>query len=479
MKKTIFTWIVCVIGFAVRSYGEVSTFEKVYSWPKTDVARDAHPTSDGGFVIAGYTTSRGKGYSDFLVIKTDSKGDTSWTNTYGGLWADEAYSIAEIPGEGYIVTGSTQSMGAGHEDVYLIRIDNSGKLLWQKAFGGAGSEIGREVIITQDKNYVIAAHSSSTEGKYFDGYLLKVNPSGGIVWEHKIGGAAFDVVNSVKELADGSLIFGGETSSTGAGDTDFYLIKTDAAGGVIWEKTFGGPGLDECKYVQLTSDGGFILVGDTESYGEGESDIFLVKTDGAGKMLWSKTYGGDRKDVSKMVHPTKDGGYIIAGISRSFGLATPDMWVIKTNSDGVIIWDRFFGAEGHEHCYVTRPLDDGSFLVSGLSNRGTNIEEIYLAKINSEGKITGIEETAFYNAVKIYPLPARKHIILEDPSNLLKISEVLIYNLQGQLIHQQSLKYDNGNAIPLPPALNGFYVFRFQSDKGTFERKILVDDNLD
>jgi hypothetical protein len=256
-------------------------FAKTYGGTGWDEASSVQQTSDGGYILAGYTSSFGAGGDDIFLIKTDANGNVQWAKTYGGTGWDEASSVQQTSDGGYILAGYTSSFGAGGDDIFLIKTDANGNLQWAKTYGGTSED-----------------------------------------WAH-----------SVQQTSDGGYIVAGTTWSFGAGYYDIFLIKTDANGNIIWAKTYGGTSLDEAYSVQQTSDGGYIVAGRTWSFGVG-GDIFLIKTDANGNIQWAKTYGGIYGDNAYSVQQTSDGGYIVAGGTGSFGAG--GAFLVKTDANGNI-----------------------------------------------------------------------------------------------------------------------------------------------
>jgi hypothetical protein len=241
-----------------------------------EMGYSAQQTSDGGYIVAGYTMSYGSGVSDVYMVKTDTLGNQLWYRTFGGSSGDGAYSIRQTCDSGYIIAGFTCSYGNGNSDVYLIKTDSEGNQLWYRTFGGFYSEEGYCVQQTLDCGYVVV----------------------------------------------------GYTCSYGAGSNDVYLIKTDSTGNQQWYRTFGGTHYDYGWSVQQTNDSGYIIVGFTGSFGGGRN-VYVIKTDSTGIQEWSQTYGGNNYDEGYCVKQTNDGGYIIVGQTFSYGAGSSDVYLIR------------------------------------------------------------------------------------------------------------------------------------------------------
>jgi len=271
----------------------------------------------------------------FVVFVGASSG---WSETYGGINADGGLALIQKSDGGYLLAGYTRSFGAGKEDFWLVKIDLSGNAQWNCTYGGAESDIAFSVIETSDNGYAVAGYTGSFGAGGDDFWLIKTDSSGNMQWNKTIGGAGDDYAFSLVETSDGGYTVAGYTRSYGAGKDDFWLVNTDSSGRVEWNQTYGGWDDDGAISLVLCSDGGYALVGMTESFGYGSDrdDFWLVKTDSFGNMEWNHTYGGTIREYGFCLIQTSDGGYAIAGYTYSISAVNSDLWLVKMDKQGVI-----------------------------------------------------------------------------------------------------------------------------------------------
>jgi hypothetical protein len=304
-----------------------------------DYGKDIMQTSDGGYIISGVITSMpGPPFYDMIdgwLIKTDENGNEQWNQTFGGSDSEHFYSVQQTDDGGYILTGDTRSFGAGKNNLWLLKTDDKGNEQWNKTFGESHSGCGREIQITSDGGYIITGEIWSYGEGRSDVWLLKVDKNGNMQWNKTFGGSRNDKGYSLKITNNNGFILAGCTGSTFEHDYDLWLIKTDESGNEEWNQTFGGENDDGGDSVELTIDGGYIITGYTESFGAGEKDVWLIKTDENGIKSWSKTFGGEDYDEAHSVLQTSDEGFILTGITNSYGVGFDDIWLIKVESEDI------------------------------------------------------------------------------------------------------------------------------------------------
>jgi len=270
--------------------------------------------------------------SSLLFVGSVGASSELWSQSYGGTEDDLASSLVATSDGGYIMTGYTGSFGAGGTDVWLVKTDENGDVEWSQTYGGAQNDRGESVQQTSDGGYLIAGEKSG------DFWLIKTDSNGYVTWNKTYGGNGGDHGVSLIQTSDGGYAIAGYTSSFGAGDNDGWLVKTNPGGDMKWNYTYGGSESDIFWAVQQTVDGGYIMAGNTRSFGIGVFGIssgWLVKTDGDGNLLWNRTYGGEVADGARSVVETSDGGYVFAGLTSSIGAGNSDFWLVKTDAQGI------------------------------------------------------------------------------------------------------------------------------------------------
>jgi hypothetical protein len=259
-------------------------------WSKTfggtglDEGRSVRQTTDGGYIIAGTTFSFGAGGADVYLVKTDASGNQEWSRSFGSSQDDRGYSVRQTADVGYIIAGYTNSYGVTDYDILVIKTDSIGNQTWLKTFGTTGDDYGFAMLQATDGRYVVAGYASPYCDLPGDACLLKVDTAGNLVWLRKCGGDGVDCGYALQQTTDGGYIVAGYSDSRegGANMDDVFVAKTDSNGVQLWYRAYGGRDYDYGYSVQQTADGGYIIAGETESFGAGFWDVYLIKTDAEG-----------------------------------------------------------------------------------------------------------------------------------------------------------------------------------------------------
>ena len=417
----------------------------VIQWQKSlggasgdDLAYDVENTTDGGYVIAGYTfandgdVSGNHGNTDCWIVKLNAAGTIQWQKTLGGSGYDEAYAIKATPDGGYIVAGNNRSNDGdvsgnhGSYDYWIVKLDSTGAIMWQKSLGGTGADYARAIENTLDGGYIVAGYTSSNNGDVTgnhgeqDYWIVKLDGNGTMVWQKTLGGTSSDFAYAVQATADGGYVVAGGSSSTNGditgnhGGQDFWIVKLDANGTILWQKSIGGTSNDFAFSIKTTIDGGFIVAGESTSSdgdvvgNQGGTDYLIVKLDALGTIQWQKTMGGNNNDVPSDIQVTADNGYVIVGYSSS-------------NSGDVT------GNHGYQDYWVVKLAPDAL---------GTS--------------------TFTKDRIVIYPNPVRSILNIQT-ATLAQISKVKIIDIQGKIILEQT---QNTNTINVENLAKGLYILQ-------------------
>jgi len=391
---------------------------KTFGGSKNDSAQKVVSTSDGGYAVIGFTQSMDGDISDklnesfdFWLLKFNADSELQWNKTYGGTADDKGKDIVQTTDGGYAILGSSFSNDQdvsgnnGQEDYWLAKLDPSGNIMWQKSFGYQGSDSGISVIQTTDSGYLVTGvldvtasggdgNTSKNSNKHAGGdyWAIKLDTSGNIEWSKYYGGLFSDTPEGIAETNDGGFIIAGGSDSmdtdisNNIGSYDFWVIKISATGTLLWEKSYGGDEIDEAWAVVKANDGNFLIAGDTRSNDVnvsnniGAADLWLIKISPTGELLWEKTLGGTSFDVARAINTTQDGGFLLAGSSRSNDVNVTenkgqnDAWAIKVNSSGTIQWQKTVGGTNIDFAYGIAELNDKTVIVAG--DTSSNDEDI-------------------------------------------------------------------------------------------------------
>jgi hypothetical protein len=470
MKNRTIALVVGMVLLLCSSLPAQITFERWYGGADVDIGMSVAQTTDGGYIIAGYTESFGAGNYDVYLLKTNALGDTTWARTYGGSDDDYGYSVAQTADGGYIIAGRTGG------DVYLIKTDTSGYSLWAKTFDGGDSDYGYSVAQTVDGGYIIAGQTGA------DVYLIKTSTTGDSLWAQSYGSPESDWGMSVAQTSDEGYIVAGWTMPSGVGSSNVYLIRADSLGDSIWARAYGDTMDAGGNSVALTTDGGFVIAGIIMPFFPYYSpDVYLLKTDSLGDTLWTKTFGtGDSWDEGYSVAQTTDGGYIIAG-ETEVSVTNRDACLIKTDATGNPQWMKTFGGVDFDNAHSVAQTSDSGYIIGGYTwSYGAGLQDVYLIKTDSLGNVGIEEEPDLGHTTKDIRLTAIPNpfttsttisfLGVSENQNT-RLSELHIYDSSGRLL--KSMKLETGTyefGTDLKP---GVYFLKLIVGESTETKKII------
>lgn len=361
MKRTLLVGFLFAAGLSpLFSQSYCTTF----GGSGTEFAYDVKATADGGFVVAGGSNSFGGNGDEFYVVKFDNTGTVQWTRAVGEFGGELAYGVDVATNGDYIVAGETNSLGVGGE-CYVVRLDPSGNLLWARSVGGPGVDYAREIAATNDNGCVIVGTTTSYGQGQDDAYVVKLDASGSIVWSTTLGSANTDNGFGIIEAADGSIVMAGKCFPGGFGGASLYLAKLNSSGVVQWGKQVSSHDINDFfvpSDIVETAGGDFVVSGFSDTASGANKNNFLVKVNAAGVYLWTKIIGISGNDNGYGMESTTDGGFIISG--NYYG-STADGYLVKTDANGVPAWYLKSAGLNNDFSYAVCQLNDGSYISVG------------------------------------------------------------------------------------------------------------------
>ncbi len=493
-------------------------WESAFGEAGDDKANSIQQTSDGGYIIAGYTISNygpidngNHGALDYLLLKLSFSGNIQWQKKIGGSGSDTAYSIQQTTDGGYIVAGSSYSNDGdiignhGGSDAWVIKIDLNGDIQWQNSLGGTSNDVAYSIYNTSDGGYIVAGYTTSNDGDVTannggsDAWVVKLSNIGTIQWQKTLGGINDEIIYNVQQTTDGGYIVAGSTASNDGdvagnkGGDDYWVVKLSGLGAIEWQKTLGGTNNEEAFCIQQVLDGGYIIAGTTTSNdgditgNHGNADYWIVKLSATGVLQWQKTLGGTNGDSATSIQQTADGGYIVAGNSYSndgdlnVNHGYNDYWIVKLSDLGAIQWQKAFGGSSNDIASCIKQTTDSGYIIAGsvsgssTSNNGDItgmhglLSDTWIVKLAPD--VMAISSLT-KNTFRLYPNPAINILTLESAYNLV-FDKIIITDLTGKIVLEQT---QNTNQINVENLDKGIYIIQaFSSDK-KFTNKFIKEE---
>lgn len=512
--------ILCIISVSFSQTPAIQ-WQKTTGGDKSDVLRSLQTTTDGGYILCGISrsnisgdkTENNVGYSDdFWIIKLNAYGDIQWQKTIGGSANEYFPSIKQTADGGYILGGTSVSGISGDKnednkggtDFWVLKLNSSGSIQWQKSLGGSADDYLEALDQTTDGGYLLGGSSKSgisgdkaeaNLGKN-DYWVVKLDGTGAIEWQNTIGGSDSEALRSLASTSDGGAILAGtsisgisaDKSEGNLGNYDFWIVKLDLNGNLQWQNTIGGNGYDDPSSINETTDGGFILSGYSSSDFSGDKtensigghDFWVIKLNELGDTQWQNTIGGSFTEGLCTVSGTNDGGYILGGISdseisgdkteNSFGIN--DYWVLKLDGSGNIEWQKTIGGNGSEALLAIQQTLDGGYILGGSSDSDISRDKTENSKgdydywiVKLAGTVPSTELSVERNSVEIYPNPATDELFVRTDFR----TAFTLCNTVGQQLLNQTIYGDD--KIDLSALPDGIY-FLIETETG-YAHKIL------
>lgn len=494
--------IVCIILLSVNGISQfTSKGQKTIGGSGNEFAGSLIKTPDGGFIVAGSSASNISGEktqnnrcrcessfndaSDYWIVKLDKSMNIQWDKTIGGKEDDHLSTIIPTTDGGYMLGGYSASPISGEKtegrrgpkyssDYWIVKLDVSGNIQWDKTIGGKDQDNLSAVLQIPDGGYILGGSSvSGISGEKtdssrggFDYWVVRIDNNGNVMWDKTIGGKSADILSNIIPI-DNGFILGGTSSSNKSGDKrsaaigqeDYWLVKMDINGNILWDKTIGGNGYDQLRGLEKTNDGGFILAGSSDSKnsgdktqkGRGYRDYWVVKLDANAVIEWDRTIGGSGWDELNSLKQTADGGYILSGSSSSNfsgeksentrgNQGWDDFWVVKLNRNGNIAWDKTIGGNDMETGGYILEYAKDNYVIAGSSQSNISGEksqksrgktDYWVVALRYDPAKIAIKETEQNNLVScktpsvVYPNPVRNTLHIQN-------KEKAIYTLTNQ-----------------------------------------------
>lgn len=476
MNRLVFLFLTLISSISLFSQ---ITFEKTIGSIDDDNSYSIIECEDNSYVLCGYTTDFQTGNENIFVIKIDNKGDTLWTKQLGKDYLySVGYSICQTHNMGFVVSGF---ITIDNSVPFLLKLDENGNQDWLKNYSNIIPDgIAYSVIQTNNNDLVFCGISDTYKSKDINWsrkpFLIRADSCGEIIWNNIYGDYGYNPVKNLVQTVDSGFAICGQYDTPGE-YTDAYLIKTNQNGSVNWDQIYGGNSTNEGVWsIKSTPDGGFILCG-TTSYGFiSDKDIYVVKTDQNGIIEWSKIYGGESNDYGSGVDITNDGGYIFCGQTESYGAGSSDFWLIRTDSIGDTLWTRTFGGIYAENASDVRSTNDGGIILCGSTRSfGNGGIDVYIIKTNGNGIVTDIDyNNLISGAINVSPNPSKGvcNVISDRP-----IFEYIIYDFMGRTICRKlntSVLNIFDEKINISNCNTGIYFLKIKTSKGWMTKKLII-----
>lgn len=511
MKKTITILALCLIGTFSYAQAPAIQWQKCLGGTLNEGFNSIQQTIDGGYIITGSTTSNdgnvlgNHGGNDVWVVKLSAAGALEWQKCLGGTGTENAYNIQPTTDGGYIMAGYTSSTDGdvsgnhGGQDAWIVKLSSTGNIEWQKALGGTSDERAQSIQSTNDGGYILSGTTYSNDGDVIgnhgsvDAWVVKLSSIGNLEWQKALGGSEADRAFDIQTTVNGDFIMTGHTRSNNGdvngnhGAADAWVVKLSNTGVIQWQKCFGGTDYEEFYGMQITPDGGFIITGYTESLNGdvignhgGLSDVWVVKLSSLGILQWQKCLGGTNSELALNIHSSADGSYIISGYTESVdgdisgNHGGYEAWVVKLSNSGNLLWQKCLGGSINDQFFSVQTTSDEGYIITGATN-STNGDvsgnhggyDAWVVKLGPE------LATSTFNtqALTLYPNPTNGLLQLQTPNNT-SFNKIIITDSTGKIVLEQT---QNTTQVNVEKLASGLYIIKAFSGEEVFVNKFVKE----
>jgi len=494
-----FPILLIIIAFCVlptRAQVPDTLWTGLFGGDNEEYAKDIIQTSDGGFAVVGdFNRISGQPDSgDVWLLKVNASGNEVWSKNYGGDKLDRSSALVQLPDAGFLIAAETSSRGNGFNDLWLIRTNANGDTLWTRTYGGTDTEFSTDLKLTSDGGFILLAITRSFGAGATDAWLLRCDANGDTLWTKTYGGTASDVVSTIAQTSDGGYAIIGTTFSFGSpGQPDMWLLRTDANGDTLWTTIYNGPhypwSTDGGSDIKQTSDNGFLLLGKTNGLpNTGNRDIWLIRTDAVGDTLWTQSYGGTMLESPTGMIEMQDGSYMIAGYSLDNN--GDNGLVIGINANGDSLWDWRMGSSGFEQLLnIARTSDNGAILAGITTSFNALGRDGWLIRFEGDSP-TGIEKPyisdtpASFYLTQNYPNPFNPSTTIRYylPAKISGDVTLEIFDTRGSVIATLNAPTASGwneaawNGVNNDglAAASGVYFYRLRVEERSVVKKLML-----
>lgn len=433
--------------FVIVLKGQTTLLEKTYGGALTDQLIDVEPMDDGGFSLLGVTFSYGNGGNDYYLVRINSFGDTLWTKTFGAGENDSGMSLLKTSNDGLILAGTKVLNSKGNG--WIIKISSTGIVEWEKTYGGSGNDYFRDIIKTKKGNYLACGFTNSSGSGSHDAYVVKIDASGNVLWEQTIGGSLSDEGRKILELEDnkGFVVVGLKTTSLGK---DYLVSHLDSLGNVLWSKNYGNTGDDVAWDVCQTENGVLNVTGEGYNNSNSSKDFWLCKIDLNGSLIADNYYGGVQDDLGRAVVSVGDSLYLF-GQTSSFGNGKSDLFLLSIDTNGTEYTSNTFGSTGVETAWTMKSTGSNLLLAGNFDTESSTGIDFYFLNLELT-KPSGID-LEFTSDIQLFPTISSNLMTLVSP----KYCEVLISNSLGQVVKQLTTQGVEKNVFTVDGLSSGLY----------------------